>query len=286
MKTGKTKKWKVTLPLTATDNKTEKLINVTFTLSLSNQLNPPPQPTKTPVILAVEEPKQIDENLIEMWVDAYTPPIAKGVATLRIHQPKPMNVTIQTFYGSLPLSRYVGESVENEATGNLFEFPDEGLSISVLYTLRGGEIVEFVFYSDYVLPSPKTSDIILSVVEEIIDEVVRRYFNTEFIKAIVLPQLPSSDTLEFTVPISIKGPQMGWDFLVPREFRGAFLIRGDKETIQSHLTDEKFIVTWLKTNEREVLERILNLVSPETSRAELKFEVKTLEELIEEWERE
>lgn len=286
MKTGKTKKWKVTLPLTATDNKTEELINVTFILSLSNQLKPPPQPTKIPIILTVEKPKQIDEDLMEMWVTAYTPPTATGVATLRIHQPKPTNVTIQTPYRSLPLSRYVGESVENEATGRKFEFPDEGLSISVLYTLQGGEIVEFIFYSDYILPSPKTSDLILSVVEEVIDEVVRHYFNTEFIEAIVLPQLPSSDTLEFTVPISIKGPQMIRDFLVPREFKEAFSIQGDKETIQSHLTDEKFIVTWLKINEREVLERILNSVSPETSRVELEFEVKTLEELVEEWERE
>ncbi|MEM2265402.1 MAG: hypothetical protein QW687_01025 [Candidatus Hadarchaeales archaeon] len=73
------------------------------------------------------------------------------------------------------------------------------------------------------------------------------------------------------------------DFLVPREFKVDFSIRGDKETIQSHLTDEKFIVTWLKTNEREVLERILNSVSPETSGVELEFEVKTLKELREEW---
>jgi len=282
MKTEETEKWKITLPLTVTDNKTEKLINVTFTLSLSNQLKPPPQPTKIPVILAVEEPKQIDKNLMELWVTAYVPPTATGVATLKIHQPKPMDVLINTRKPH-PLSQYVGESVENEAGGRAFEFPDEGLYITLLYSLNEGRIVTFVFYSDYILPSPKTSDIIFNVVKEIIDDVVRYYFNTEMMEGIVLPQLPPSDTLKFTIPISIEGPQMIRDFLVPREFKVDFSIRGDKETIQSHLTDEKFIVTWLKTNEREVLERILNSVSPETSGVELEFEVKTLKELREEW---
>jgi len=269
--------WKVSFPLTAVVYETSKLTHLKINISLSTNLQLPPQPNKIPVTLKVSNVEEVNENSVKVKVDVLIPPPASGISTLKIHQPLPTTIHLKdpdsdSFYS---IVYHITDFFLIKHFEGSIKPPNGNVSLSLYPTGKYG-IVEIGFNSNYITVPPETPKVITDFVKNTIKQLIENRWRYKIHTVTTVGDTPLPE--EVNIQISLTGVEMNRNYLRPTVHLASFHIPLGKNLTQ-RVTDEKFIVTWLIVKEPEILEGILNFLPPETSLSDVKFSVKVSENL-------
>lgn len=269
--------WKVSFPLTAIVYETSKLTHLKINISLSTNLQLPPQPNEIPVTLKVTRIEEINEDLVEVKGEVLIPPPASGISTLKVHQPHPTTIYLQdpdsdSFYSIV--YHITGFFLQQDLGGSI-KPPDGNISLSLYPTGKYG-VVEIGFNSDYITVPPETPKVITNFVKNTIKQLIENRWRYKLYTVTTVGDTPLPK--EVNIQISLTGIEMHRNYLRPTVYLASFHIPLGKNLTQ-RVTDEKFILTWLMVKEPEILEGILNFLPPEVSLSDIKFSVEVNEDL-------